>query len=255
MSGQSNPRARGVASRRAGFLVLLPVIAALFGALPTPAANADEFVWSVGAWNGKKVYLSPARHPDTGSRHECDGASENSMALATARAAADGVWVGNASSDWYDPNSGGRSLAARSYQIRIGGGTVNTAINNSNTWGTHVHIPIHSNAQIGCNARTSASQNGTVVIYGSSASNALSGHVLTTHKQSSPGTNDYKCSQSSSCTAYSTLAELSQTTAVASYLEAEFHTWSTGVAWLSSGYQWGWRIGWAVDSYLGYPRP
>jgi len=45
----------------------------------------------------------------------------------------------------------------------------------------------------------------------------------------------------------------------AAYIETEFHDWETGVDWLTSydgsgAYDdWTWRIGWGVDSYLGYP--
>ena len=69
----------------------------------------------------------------------------------------------------------------------------------------------------------------------------------------SPGTNDYICpNPGHTCTDFD-LAELRETVAVAAYMETEFHTWTIGVNWLWDDWSWRWRIGVAVDQYLGYP--
>ena len=233
-------------------LGLLTATAALTALQPQPA-SADEFYYSYGAWNGKKVYLSPARHSDAGGRGECGGNNENAMAFTTARAATNGDHYGDYTQDYSSPTGAGRNLRARGYQVRIGTGTINTAITNSNAWGTHIHIPIHSNARTESCTNTVLSPHGTVVISASAAGASLSTQMRYAHEASSPGTGDQTCTDTSGCTSI-TLAELRQTTAVASYLEADFHSWNTGVNWVRSGHRWGWRISWGVDRYLGYPR-
>jgi hypothetical protein len=71
---------------------------------------------------------------------------------------------------------------------------------------------------------------------------------------SSPGTNDLICHNSSSCTAFNCLGELCNTVAKAAYLEREFHTWNIGAKWMKTDEYNTWRLGWAVDLFLGYPR-
>jgi hypothetical protein len=47
--------------------------------------------------------------------------------------------------------------------------------------------------------------------------------------------------------------ELTSTNAAAAYLESGFHTFQLDVDWLEDYSSWSWRVGWAVDRYLGYP--
>lgn len=222
--------------------------------LQTPASAGDAIYEPYGAWNGKKIYLSPARHSDTGSRGECKGTSENEMAYNTAWHATNGNHYGGV----WDPDSIWRNLRSRGYMVRIGRGTVSSAVSNSNAWGATLHIPIHSNADVAnqC-SRTDAGRFGTVVIYESTGPTAGEGLALklsTRVGQESPGTRDYACHVSSTCTRFTCLAELCQTKATSAYLEAEFHTWNRGVDFVRAGDFWAWRIGWAVDVHLGYPR-
>lgn len=238
--------ARGVVVIALGVLVALPVLAA--------PATADYVYNPYGRWNGKKVYLSPARHSDTGGRGECRGRSENWMAYKTAWHAANGRYYG----DRYDPHSAYRNLRARGYKVRVGTGTVSSAIRNSNAWGAQVHIPIHSNAdrRNAC-GRTNHRRFGTVVIYksyGSGGGQGLAGLMVRRVGPASPGARDYSCHNSSSCTRYRCLGELCNTRAKAAYLEADFHTWNPGVDFVDRGYWWSWRLGWTVDKFLGYPR-
>jgi len=232
----------------------LVVLAATAGA----AYAADDLIYDpYGTWNGKRIYLSPARHSDTGSRGECGGASENTLAYNVAYYATNGSYY----ADQYDPYSSYRNLRARGYKVRIGRGTVSSAISNSNAWGADLHIPLHSNADVsGQCSRTTASRFGTVVIYwytsggGPDLASDLLYTVGTVSGYISPGTNDYTCyNPGHPCTTI-TLGELRYTSAVAAYMESEFHTWTTGVNWLSDSWVWAWRIGWAVDLHLGYPR-
>ncbi|HSN89431.1 MAG TPA: hypothetical protein VL025_21890 [Thermoanaerobaculia bacterium] len=158
--------------------------------------------------------------------------------------------------DVYDPNSTGRNLLARGYRVRIGRGTIQTAIDNSNAWGADLHIPIHSNADVaGQCSRTDASRFGTVVIYWSTSTNgqALASQLRSTVGASSPGTSDSTCYNPGHPCTQITLGELRYTNAVAAYLETEFHTWTTGYNWVYNSPVWAWRIGWGVDNHLNYP--
>lgn len=209
---------------------------------------ADSIYSPYGNWNGYKVYLSPSRHsPDNSG---CGTFKENVGARDTAQAATyspyrNGVYYPT----WQDRGS----LSARGYRTRIGDGTINTAISNSNAWGADLHIPIHSNAQAFNCSTTYNSYGGTWVMYRSSAGSALSDDIRDTVGPSSPGTGDRICTDQA-CAGYN-LGELRYTDAVAAYLEQDFHTWDRGVSWIRSSYpQWGWRIGNGIDVYLGYPR-
>ncbi|MEC4817060.1 MAG: hypothetical protein SAK29_27895 [Scytonema sp. PMC 1069.18] len=216
------------------------------------SANADLIFEPYGSWNGYKVYLSPARHTDTGSRGECKSRNENNMAAYSASQATSGSYY----QDVFNSSSPYRNLRARGYKVRIGNGTLRSAIDNSNAWGADLHIPLHSNADTGgqCN-RTTANRFGTVIIYynGSSRGQAFANDLRQSIGPSSPGSSDITCrNPGDPCTTIN-LGELSQTRAIAGYVEAEYHTWNTGVDWLTLP-SWQWRIGRAVDQFLNYPR-
>lgn len=55
-------------------------------------------------------------------------------------------------------------------------------------------------------------------------------------------------------TSIPSLGELREINATAAYVEAEYHTWSTGYNWLWYDWYWTWRYGRAIDLHLGYPR-
>jgi hypothetical protein len=256
MSQKSERESNQDGRRQSGAVRLLgAVIAGAYLAgvavFATPAA-ADEPYDPYGAWNGVKIYLSPATHSDAGSRGECKGRNENTMAYHMSWYATNGDYH----RDVYSPTSEYRNLRARGYQTRIAtGGTVSTAISNSNAWGANAHIPVHSNAQGGgCNVVTDPARNGTVVIYLTTNGSRLSTNMKDSVGPSSPGTRDYTCHNNDPCTSIKRLAELYDTNAVASYLESEYHTWDAGVDWLLKSYMYGWRIGNGVDLYFGYPR-
>jgi hypothetical protein len=216
------------------------------------SVKADKIYEPYGTWNGYKVYLSPARHTDSGARGECKGTSENTMAANAAAQAATGTYYNDVS----NPSSSYRNLRARGYQVRIGDGTLRSAIDNSNAWGANIHIPLHSNADVsGQCTRTSSSQFGTLTIYYSSSSRGLdlANKLRETLGSSSPGTSDSTCKNPGDPCTTINLGELRETKAVAAYVESDYHTWNTGVDWLIKP-NWWWRIGWGVDRHLGYPR-
>ena len=232
----------------------------LLGTLGIPVANAaaDLIYNPLISWNGKKIYLSPARHSDAGRRGECRGSAgmgtydENTAAYRFAWYAASGDWVGARKS-----TSPYRNLRLRGYKVRIGRGTVSSAIARSNAWGASVHIPIHSNARFESCSNSTVSRHGTHVIYksyGVNGGQGLSQRLKDAIGRASPGTNDLICHNSSSCTRFNCLGELCNTVAKAAYLEREFHSWNRGARWLRNDHYNSWRLGWAVDGFLGYPR-
>ncbi len=241
-----------------GRAALFALATLIFGFSASAFAASDLVYNSISSWNGKKVYLSPARHSNAGSRGECGGSAgmgsldENTAAYRFAYYAASGDYVGSSKS-----TSAYRNLRLRGYKVRIGRGTVSSAISNSNAWGATVHIPIHSNARSESCGNNTASRHGTHVIYksyGSAGGQGLSGHIKDTVGAASPGTNDLICHNSSACTAFNCLGELCNTSAKAAYLEREFHTWNKGAKWMKTDHYNTWRLGWAVDKFLGYPR-
>lgn len=213
------------------------------GSSTVPLA-AQDLIYNPSVPNGKKVYLSPARHSNTGSRGECRSLSENDIGYWNARLAT-----------YANFSSGNQNLNQRGYTVRIGTSTLQGAINNSNAWGAHAHIPLHSNAPSSSCTTTDASRHGTVVIYRSGSTNGqnLASKLNRWIGAGSPGTNDYTCyNPNHPCTSID-LGELRDTAAPAAYIEAEFHTWNTGADWLWNE-PWSWRIAAGVDEHFGYPR-
>lgn len=207
-----------------------------------PAKAQDLLYDPTVTWNTYRIYLSPARHTDAGGRGECGGNNENNMAY-------DVAWTATTGDPGYD-------LRSRGFKVRIGRGTISTAISNSNAWAAHIHVPLHSNARTTTCTNTTASSFGTNVIYYSSSTNgqALANRINYWVGYESPGTNDYICpNPGHPCTTIN-LGELSQTSAVAAYSETEFHVWNTGVNWLTNELPWAWYLAVAIDEHLGYPR-
>jgi hypothetical protein len=216
-------------------------------AAPDPAA-ADVEYQPHGAWNGYKVYLSPATHSDSGSRGECY-LDENVNGWLAANNSATGTFQNDHQNFRY-----------RGYKVRIGNGTVSSAIMNSNSWGADVHVPLHSNAgAVNCGS-TNRAVNGTWAIDQGNLFDNLLGQDMVQWVgefdgglgQRSPGTNDQTC-QTQQCTNFSSLGEISQTNGVSSYVEIEFHTWNWGADYLANADRWSWRLAAAVDDFLDYP--
>lgn len=220
------------------------VSALCLGSVPAAAQTTDEIYYPTTA-NGYRIYLSPARHTNAGSRGECLGTNENTMGYWNSRDATD--------SNAYASNN----LLERGYTVRIGTGTVASAIANSNAWGADRHVVMHSNSKTTQNCpSTSAGNYGTNVIYRSGSTNGqnLASNLNTQIGPASPGTYDYICyNPGHPCTTID-LGELRDTAAPAAYIEAEFHDWDRGANWLWNDTSWQWRIAQGIDSHLGAPR-
>jgi len=202
--------------------------AAGFGLSSAPA-SADEVYGPTGTANGYSVYLSPSSQT---SNVGCNGYNEASGAYQASLRAKD-------------------SLVSRGYKVIIGTGTVSQRIASSNSLNVDAHIPMHSNATTtaDCSNPRPASSYGTISFYaaGSSVGSRLAGELTDAIGPYSPGTNDYKATEG--------FDELTQTSAPAGYLEAEYHTWVSGTNWLGNSYKntYAGRVGLAVDRTFGYP--
>ena len=99
------------------------------------------------------------------------------------------------------------------------GQAMRTSINESNSWGADLHIPIHTNAGGG---------NGTMVmVYNKSAENMKLANPIYKEVQAvTPGKVDYGIKE------YSSLAELNSTNAIAVYIEVDFHDNKDIAKWL-----------------------
>ncbi len=235
-----------ILTRSAGALLVFVMVSYCLIVGGANRATADTTYYPPsGTWNGYVIYVSRACH-DGGdgvpggpciTNHGCNNYSENAgSSVISTRAAT--ITTGGLNQ--------GPGLTARGYRAIVGNGTVTQNIQHSNAAGTDIHIPVHSNAQGGgnCGGSSSPSNNGTVGLYRGYPGCAA--QLAARVGNASPGTNDHAVYRSN-------LAELNSTNAIGCYLEAEFHTWLTGAKWLSSSYQWAYRVGAAVDHYLGYP--
>lgn len=212
------------------------LVAVAAGALTLPVATAQaSTTFYPSTSNGVKIYLSQACHDrGTGAcqpNYGCNGYNEN---LGSQRIA---------NSSLYNQSVGGTGFLARGYTVRIGNQLTSQNINDSNTFRPKLHIPIHSNASGSC----PNSAAGTWGLYKSSNSKQIAEQLRLRVGGASPGTNDILSYRTD-------LGELNQTTAVAGYLEAGFHTNTTETAWLNDYHSWSWRIPYAVETCLGYPR-
>ncbi|GAB4083523.1 hypothetical protein GCM10028784_01530 [Myceligenerans cantabricum] len=227
--------------RRAGAaLVAVALTGTTVVALAQPASA--DVNYNPGSWNGKRIYLSQACHDGNDgvpggsciTNHGCAGYSENSQSYQTALHAINGA------------KSGRLNLLERGYRVRRGNGTLNQNVNSSNNYGSNLHVPIHSNARSESCGNTTNGNHGTLMMYVSTGGSNCSEKFVRWFGAGSPGTNDVRSYRSN-------LGELNNTTAVACYLEMEFHTWKKGRNWLVGEQNYSWRVGRSIDEYLGYP--
>lgn len=150
----------------------------------------------------KKIYLAPSSQPNniyaagnTNEQEQCDRISD---------------FVKTA-------------LERCGFQVKksVKGASTNTKVSESNSWGAHLHIPIHTNAF------NNATTGGTLVmLYSMATENQKAGKtILDAVAPISPGP-DY------SLRVRSDLAELNSTKAIAVYLEVEFHDTKAGAEWI-----------------------
>lgn len=218
-------------------LTVAAVAALTYAAAVTVLQVDADTIWNGS--NGYKIYVSPAKH--TPDNVGCDSHGESTWARAAATTAAAGA---------------GLDLVARGYSVRLGSGNFSQNKDSSNAWGSDYHIPMHSNApgsasQWDCvspyNLDNGAS--GTLLMHypGSTGGSGLSDNLVFTLAGVSPGRGQDKKISSTCCT------EITATTAKAAYIESAFHTFNPDQDWLQTHADWGWRVGYGVDRYLGYP--
>jgi len=206
---------------------------------PIPA-HADEYYYP-SVSNGKRIYMSPARHSNSGSRGECNGVGENTMAYWNARDASTGSTS---------------SLTARGYTVRLGTTTYQEAVTKSNAWGADRHIVLHSNAIGNVSCTKNSAAHGTWVIHyeTSTTGRALANSIKNAMGPYSPGTGDRVCANPRDKCISFTAYELRYTNAPAAYIEADFHTWDVGADWLWTNLAWQTRIAEGIDAQMGRPR-
>lgn len=195
-------------------------------------AHADYIYQPPAPSNNQKIYLSQACHD------RADGVPG-------------GACITNPGCDGYDENYysglmglyattlGGTGLLARHFPVRIGTGTVDQNVSNSDAWGAVLHVPLHSNAKSESCSSTYAAGHGTQVFYGNSST--CSTTIKNQVGASSPGTNDYIARRTD-------LIEVYRPVATSAYLEAEYHTWTTGTNWLKNSISWADRIAAGIDA-------
>lgn len=211
------------------------------------------------AWNGVKVYLSSARHADSGQRGECmPGFEENVNSRYW------NYWA--AHSDFYgetlQPFSEYRNLRSRGYQVVVSandrpvpdgrGAQLNRDA--SNNWGADVHLVSHTNAtRLGCQQFIPI--NGTEVIshLGNANGLALRDALVTRLDPALPG--------NTIATQSVQLGEIDPAQTFAphkAYVELIHHTDPGSQEFFSSNQTRiparTWRYGWAVDTILNSPR-
>jgi hypothetical protein len=204
-------------------------------------ASADGTYLPSDAWNGVVIYLSRACHDGNDgvpggpciTNNGCSGYSENSGSAQITAAAILGTGEGE-------------NLLERGYKVIMGTGTVSQNISASNASGARLHIPIHTNARSESCTNTTTSVHGTEILYRSTNGGSCADYMVARIGPGSPGSNDRKVYRTD-------LGELNTTTAIACYIEADYHTWNSGVQWINGSVNWSWRIGYSVDAYLGYP--
>lgn len=228
---------RTALGRSLSVLVVLLLGGGGFLAAASPAAADVTYV--PDRWNGKVIYLSQACH-DRGdtvchTNTGCDGFSENWNSY----------WLAMSLVRGGHPNH--LNLLERGYKVVRGNGLTRQNIDNSNRVGADLHVPLHSNAiSSPCETKRSADRYGTHAMYVSTAGGRCASQLVARVGASSPGTNDARRYRTD-------LGELNQTSAVACYLEQEYHVWHRGVDWMRERNAWSWRIAGSIDEYMGYP--
>jgi hypothetical protein len=225
---------------RACMLLAVLLVGVLVG-LASPASADTTYNPPSGTWNGEIIFLSQACHDGNDdvpggpciTNYGCNSYSENAESAVIAVQAILGSGPG-----W--------NLLERGYKVIRGTGTVGHNISASNSAGADLHVPLHTNGRTENCSNSTASLHGTQVLYVSTSGSACATDILTGLGSASPGTSDQKIYRTN-------LGELNSTTAVACYLEADYHTWNLGVSWILDEVNWTWRLGYGIDTYLGYP--
>lgn len=246
----SAPRHQGRRHRRfpqavaagAGLLIAMSVVPSV-SAEHTVTTSSDHLHNAASPSNGYRVYLSSPRHGSSGGRGEC-GWEEN-------RNGRNWNWFAHVID-----NGGAGSLLARHYDTIVGSNARDDGFisnkDRSNNWGADVHIVTHTNADNPCND----SSQYLLVMYrsGNANSTGLRTHLINELNPVVPGgSNTWDCDGLVECN--------SVTAPHRAYVELFFHTNQAAVDWYQAGGSHGngagvntWRVGYALDLHLGYPR-
>jgi hypothetical protein len=236
--------------RRAKAGVLLVGFALLLGAChksPYPEITAETKAFGGEAGHGTRVYLSSPRHSSSGSRGEC-GWEEN----VNGRTA--NMWAATADTSTDQGLAGRNYLAYVSPNAKDDGWLKNR--DESNNLGAQVHVPVHTNAHVGCGDTAQY----VLVMFkqGDANSTGLRDQLLAELDPVVPGgRNSWNC--------FGVLGECSADAPHVAYVELFFHTNKAATDWFMGSHDGkctqgcGWRTGGigladAIDDHLGNPR-
>jgi hypothetical protein len=237
-------RFQNTAGRENQFVLMFVIFVLGLGVflVPVSAASADTtYDPPAGTWNGKKIYVSRACHDRSDGipggpcipNHGCQSYNENSESVAMTNYTIYGIGIGS-------------NLLERGYKARKGDGTADENISHSNQWGANLHVPLHSNAKTeNCTTSTNAGH-GTWGLYVGGNDEVCANMLVSKVGGLSPGSDDQPVLYPS------TYVELTGPNAPSCYLEAEFHTWNSGVTWLEDEIDWTYKVGATMDYYFGF---
>jgi hypothetical protein len=242
----SRPERRRVA-KSACLLVGFAVLLGACHKSPYPDITAETQTFGGETGNGTRVYLSSPRHSTSGSRGEC-GWEEN----VNGRTA--NMWAATADT----PSDTG--LAGRNYLVYVSANARDNGFlqnrEESNNLGAQVHVPTHTNANVGCGDNAQY----VLVMFkqGDANSSGLRDQLLATLDPVVPGgRNSWNC--------FGVLAECSANAQHMAYVELFFHTNKAAADWFMGPHDGkcaqgcGWQAGGkaladAIDDHLGNPR-
>jgi hypothetical protein len=237
--------------RRGARVAALPVGFALLLAAchkaPYPEVTAETKSFGGQTGHATRVYLSSPRHASSGSRGEC-GWEEN----VNGRTA--NMWAATADTPSYQGLAGRNYLVYVSANAKDDGYLLNRE--ESNNLGAQVHIPTHTNANVGCG--DSAQYVLAMFKEGDANSTRLRDQLLAKLDPVVPGgRNSWNC--------FGRFAECSANAPHVAYLELLFHTNKAATDWFMGPHDGkcaqvcGWQAGGkgladAIDDHLGNPR-
>lgn len=231
-------------------LLLTALIVMLFGVVAIPSQADTNFY--PGTWNGWWIFVSPS------SQTANDGCANDGYVESPGQTTVVYTFI----------NGAGLDLVARGYRVRLGTDSSrwDRIASSDSLWSSVSpnmrHVALHSNAtdpaywQCSGTYNYNATTTGTDVYHYSSSSN---GHTLSYWinerlKGTSPGTGGgYESSL------HGSYDELVYTDAPAVIVEEAYHTFKPDVDFLKTPSTWGsssgwaWRMGYGVDTALGYP--
>lgn len=266
---EHNWRERRLHRRLQKPLIIILLVCGVISAPPAASAHhytvtKTDYRWNPGEgdkFNGVRVFLSAPRHKYSGNRGEClaDGAEENINGRYHNTQAAGGGYM------WEQTSTAkGRNFVGRGFKTFIGrnprddgrGYGTGKNVTLSNNWGAKVHLVTHSNASNGC----PSSANYWLVMFRESRDRSVRLARSLRYTYSRGGGNhpsgEYYARDELEAHG-DRLVELGVKAPFPAYMEIAFHDNRAGELWMSAGNgaaKTAWRMGWAVDRVLQYPR-